>query len=277
MELRQALRDAIGGYRAALVALGVLLAVFLLVPLVVILPQAFSSGLFFKFPPPGFSTTWFDQVANDDLWRDAFTRSLWTATVGAVLATVAGTLAAIGLRRLGVGGRALRTIFLAPLVIPQLVLAIGIFVARDDLGIGSSLWTLILGQTALAFPVVVVIASAGLSAVDPALSRASASLGHPWPSTVRRVELPLISRSVLSAFVLAYALCFDEAVLAFFLSPPGQATLPTQLWLASTEQASPAIAAVATFVMGFVLVLLVVAGWFGRQASSNLTTTRSAQ
>jgi putative spermidine/putrescine transport system permease protein len=114
--------------------------------------------------------------------------------------------------------------------------------------------------------VVVVMASAGLSAVDPALSRASASLGHAWPSTVLRVELPLIRRSVLSAFVLAFALCFDEAVLAFFLSPPGEATLPTQLWLASTEQASPAIAAVATLVMGFVLLLLLVAGWLGRQA-----------
>jgi len=274
VDLRQALRDAIGGYRAALVALGVLLAVFLLVPLVVILPQAFSSGLFFKFPPPGFSTTWFDQVVNDDLWRDAFTRSLWTATVGATLATACGTLGAIGLRRLGLGGCALRTAFLAPLVMPQLVLAIGIFVARDDLGLGSSLWTLVLGQTALAFPVVLVIASAGLSAVDPALSRASASLGHAWPGTVRRIELPLIRRSVLSAFVLAFALCFDEAVLAYFLSPPGQATLPTQLWLASTEQASPAIAAVATYVMGFVLVLLLLAGWLGRQAASNLRSAR---
>lgn len=276
MDLRQALRDALGGYRPALLVLGVALAVFLLLPLVVILPQAFSSGLFFKFPPPGFSLTWFDQVLADDLWRSAFTRSLWTATVGALLATVFGTLAAIGLRRMGVGGRALRTAFLAPLVMPQLVLAIGIFVARDDLGIGPSLWTLILGQTALAFPVVVVIASAGLSAVDPALSRASAGLGHAWPSTVWRVELPLIRASVLSAFVLAFALCFDEAVLAFFLSPPGKATLPTQLWLASSENASPAIAVVSTFVMSFVVVLLVVAGWLSRRAAANLTT-RSAQ
>lgn len=276
MDPRQALREAIGGYRAGFVTLGVLLAAFLLVPLVVILPQAFSSGLFFQFPPPGFSTTWFEQVASDDLWRGAFTRSLWTALVGASLATACGTLAAIGLRRLGVGGRALRTIFLAPLVMPQLVLAIGIFVARDDLGLGSSLWTLVLGQTALAFPVVVVIASAGLSSVDPALSRASASLGHSWPGTVWRVELPLIRRSVLSAFVLAFALCFDEAVLAYFLSPPGQATLPTQLWLSSTEQASPAIAAVATFVMGVVLALLVLAGWLGRQAASS-PAARSAR
>jgi putative spermidine/putrescine transport system permease protein len=275
MDLREALRDAIGGYRVALIALGALLAVFLLLPIAVILPQAFSSGLFFEFPPPGFSTTWFEQVWEDELWRDAFSRSLWTATVGALLATVSGTLAAIGLRRLGVGGRLLRTVFLAPLVMPQLVLAIGIFIARDDLGIGPSLWTLVLGQTALAFPVVVVIASAGLSGVDPALSRASASLGHPWPSTIWRVELPLIRRSVLAAFVLAFALCFDEAVLAFFLSPAGQATLPTQLWLASSEQASPAIAAVATMVMAFVLVLLVAAGWLGRQASANLMARRA--
>jgi ABC-type spermidine/putrescine transport system permease subunit II len=158
----------------------------------------------------------------------------------------------------------LRTLFLAPLVIPQLVLAIGIFVARDDLGIGSSLWTLILGQTVLALPVVVVIASAGLSSVDPALSRASASLGHRWPSTVARVELPLIARSIVSALILAFALCFDEAVLAYFLAPPGQATLPTQLWLASSESASPAIAAVSTIVMGVVTLLLVAAAWLGR-------------
>ena len=275
MDLRDALRDAIGGYRIALIAIGALLAVFLLLPLAVILPQAFSSGLFFEFPPPGFSTTWFEQVWEDELWRGAFARSLWTATVGAMLATVSGTLAAIGLRRLGIGGRLLRTVFLAPLVMPQLVLAIGIFIARDDLGVGPSLWTLVLGQMALAFPVVVVIASAGLSGVDPALSRASASLGHPWPSTIWRVELPLIRRSVLAAFVLAFALCFDEAVLAFFLSPAGQATLPTQLWLASSEQASPAIAAVATMVMTFVLVLLVAAGWLGRQASANLVGRRA--
>jgi putative spermidine/putrescine transport system permease protein len=113
MDLREALRDAIGGYRVAVIALGALLAVFLLVPIAVILPQAFSSGLFLEFPPPGFSTTWFEQVWNDELWRDAFTRSLWTATVGALVATVCGTLAAIGLRRLGIGGRLLRTVFLA--------------------------------------------------------------------------------------------------------------------------------------------------------------------
>jgi putative spermidine/putrescine transport system permease protein len=263
-DVRVALRDALGGYRTGLVVAGILLAVFLLVPLAVILPQAFSSGLFFKFPPPGFSTQWFDNVVNDPLWRDSFVRSLGTAASGAVLATAAGTLAALGLRRLGPRGRALRTLFLAPLVIPQLVLAIGIFVARDRLGLGTSLWTLVVGQTVLAFPVVVVVASAGLSSVDPALSRASASLGHRWPSTVLRIELPLISRSVLSAFVLAFALCFDEAVLAYFLAPPGKATLPTQLWLASTENASPAIAAVATIVMGLVTVLLLAAAWIGR-------------
>jgi putative spermidine/putrescine transport system permease protein len=272
-DLRSALREGLGGYRHALAVAGVLLAVFLLIPLVVILPQAFSSGLFFKFPPPGYSTEWFTDVVTDDLWVTAFVRSLITAFAGAVLATVCGTLAALGLRRLRRGARALRTVFLAPLVMPQLGLAVGIFVARDDLGLGTSLWTLVIGQTVLAFPVVVVVASAGLSAVDPALSRASASLGHRWPSTLLRVELPLISRSIVSAFVLAFALCFDEAVLAYFLAPPGKATLPTQLWLASTENASPAIAAVSTIVMGLVTVLLLAAAWIGRPRP---TTARSA-
>jgi putative spermidine/putrescine transport system permease protein len=269
-DVRTALREALGAYRHGLAIAGVVLALFLLLPLLVILPQAFSSGLFFKFPPPGFSTQWFEGIADDPLWRDAFVRSLGSALAGALLATATGTLAALGLRRLGPRGRVLRTLFLAPLVIPQLVLAIGIFVARDDLRLGSSLWTLVIGQTVLAFPVVVVVASAGLSSVDPALSRASVSLGHRWPSTVWRIELPLISRSVLSAFMLAFALCFDEAVLAYFLAPPGQATLPTQLWLASTENASPAIAAVSTIVMGLVTLLLMVAAWLGRPRPNRL-------
>jgi putative spermidine/putrescine transport system permease protein len=273
-DIRAALRDALGAYRHWLLLAGAVLALFLVLPLLVILPQAFSSGLFFKFPPPGFSTQWFEAIADDPLWRDAFVRSLGSALVGALLATATGTLAALGLRRVGPRGRVLRTLFLAPLVIPQLVLAIGIFVARDDLGLGSSLWSLVIGQTVLAFPVVVVVASAGLSSVDPALSRASASLGHRWPSTVWRIELPLISRSVLSAFVLAFALCFDEAVLAYFLAPPGQATLPTQLWLASTENASPAIAAVSAVVMSIVTVLLLVAAWLGRPRQNR---PRSAQ
>ena len=138
-DLGPVLRESLGGYRLALAALGVALAVFLLVPLVVILPQAFSSGLFFKFPPPGYSTQWFSDVVSDDLWRSAFTRSLTTALAGALLATVCGTLAALGLRRLTKGARILRTAFLAPLVMPQLVLAIGIFVAREELGLGTSL------------------------------------------------------------------------------------------------------------------------------------------
>lgn len=263
-DLRRALQGALGGYGRALLCGALLVAVFLVVPLLVILPQAFSSGLFFEFPPPGFSTDWFVRVAEDPAWRDALTRSLVTALVGASLATVGGTFAAIGLRRLGQKGRALRALFLTPLIVPQLVLAIGIFVARDDLGLGTSLTTLVIGQAVLAFPLVVVIASAGLSQVDPNLSQVSASLGHRWPSTLWRVEIPLIARSILLSFILAFALCFDEAVLAYFLAPPGQPTLPTQLWLASTENASPEIAAVSTLVIGFVALLLAAAAWLGR-------------
>lgn len=266
-DVRIALRDAIGGYRLWMIALAVGIAIFLLFPLAVILPQAASSEVFFKFPPPGFSTKWFETIFQDAMWRDAFTRSLITAAVGSLLATVTGTLAALGLRRLGPAGRTLRAVFLAPLIIPQLVLAIGIYIARDDLGLGTSMAALVVGQTVLALPIAVVVTSAGLSNVDPALSRASQSLGHRWPSTLFRVELPLISRSVLAAFVLTFTLCFDEAVLAYFLAPPGSPTLPTQLWLSSTESASPAIAAVSAVVMGIGVVLLAMVAWLGRQPS----------
>jgi putative spermidine/putrescine transport system permease protein len=264
----EALRDAIGGYRQAALYIAAIVGIFLLFPLLAIFPQAFSGGYFVQFPPPTWSTYWFRNVLNDPLWRDAFVRSLVTASIGAVVATSCGTLAALGLRRLRRGRRVLRTLLLAPLVIPLLTLAIGIYAARDTLGLSPSLWTLVVGQTVLALPIAATVASAGLATVDPVLSRASASLGHSWPSTILRIELPLIARSVFSALLLAFTLCFDEAVLAYFLAPAGSPTLPTQLWQTSHENATPAIAAVSAMVVTGVTVVLGLAAWLVRPRRS---------
>ncbi|MGH3358080.1 MAG: ABC transporter permease, partial [Nocardioidaceae bacterium] len=117
---------------------------------------------------------------------------------------------------------------------------------------------LALGQATLAMPLVFVTVSAGLGAVDPALSRAAQSLGYRWPSVVRRVELPLVRRSVLSGAILAFAVCFDEAVLAFFLAPPSTQTLPVKIWTSASENVSPTIAAASAFVICFAVTLLAV-------------------
>jgi putative spermidine/putrescine transport system permease protein len=259
------LRAALPRLRIPLVILGAVIAAFLLAPLLVILPTAFSSGRFLRFPPPGLSTEWFPAVLSDPLWTEAILTSLWVATIAAVVATVAGALAAFAVRRLRRGTRVLRTILLAPLVIPPLVLALGLYLVFSNVGDGVDLRTLALGQATLAMPLVFVTMSAGLASVDPALSRAASGLGYSWPWIVWRVELPLVKRSLASSAILAFALCFDEAVLAYFLSPPGQETLPTRFWLSASESASPAIAAVSTLVIGVAVALLAVVAFLGRE------------
>ncbi|MFI5953639.1 ABC transporter permease [Cryptosporangium sp. NPDC051539] len=238
------------------VGLGLVIALFLLAPLAVILPVAFSADSFLVFPPQEWSSRWFSEVLNDPGWRDALGLSARIAAGAAALATVAGTCAAFALRRLRRGGRALRTLLLAPLVVPQLVLALGLYLAVDDLGGRAGLGTLLVGQSVLATPIVYLSVAAGLAGVDPALSRAASSLGHRWPSVLLRVELPLVARSVLGSAVLAFGLCFDESVLAYYLSPPGQETLPTRIWLDASQSASPAIAAISALVIGLAVVLL---------------------
>ena len=250
------LRSAAPRSSTVAIVLGVLVALFLLAPLAVILPVAFSADSFLVFPPQEWSTRWFTEVLEDPGWLDAIGLSARIAAGACALATVAGTAAAFAVRRVRRGQRALRTLMLAPLVVPQLVLALGLYLAVDDLGSRAGLGTLLVGQAVLATPVVYLAVAAGLAGVDPALSRAARSLGHTWPSVLLRIELPLVGRSVAGAAVLAFGLCFDESVLAYYLSPPGSETLPTRIWLDASQSASPAIAAISSLVIGSAVVLL---------------------
>lgn len=253
-ELRDAFPRSRGWYTAA----GVLIGLFLVAPLAVVLPLAFTNSQFLIFPPEGFSFRWFATLLGDPAWSGAMLNSARVATAAAVIATIAGTSAALAVRRLSRGRQIARATLLAPLVMPQLVLALGLYLTyRRVLG-GTSLTVLTLGQATLAMPLVFVTVSAGLAAVDPTLSRAAQSLGHRWPQVVRRIELPLVTRSIVSGAILSFAFCFDEAVLAFFLSPPTTQTLPVKIWTSASESASPTIAAASAFVICLAITLLAV-------------------
>lgn len=250
------LRAALPTLRRPLAVMGSLLGLYLLVPIAVILPVAFSTSRYLKFPPPGFSLQWFVDVLQDPNWTEPALLSMQLAAAATVLATVAGTAAAFAVRRMRRGTSVVRTILLAPMVLPQLVLALGLYLAYSVLDWTGDARLVILGQATVAVPIVFVTVTSGLVNVDPALSRAAASLGHRWPSIVWRVELPLVARSIAGAAIMAFALSFDESVIAYFLCPPGSATLPVALWLSASQSASPAISAVSAYVMAIAVTLL---------------------
>lgn len=252
------LRAAFPKLRRPVALVGVLIGLFLIVPIVVILPVAFTHGDYLQFPPTGFTFGWFKEVLQDSTWTGPAWLSAKIALVDTALATVAGTAAAFAVRRMGKGTSFARTIMLAPMVVPQLVLALGLYLAYRVIHWSGDLRVLVIGQATVAVPIVFVTVSAGLVAVDPVLSRAAASLGHRWPSTLVRVELPLVTRSIVGAAIMAFALSFDESVLAYFLSPPGQPTLPVAIWTSASQSASPAISAVSAYVMIVAVTLLAI-------------------
>lgn len=252
------LRAALPKCRLPIALVGIVIAVFLIVPILVILPVAFTPGTFLQFPPTGFTFGWFKEVLHDPTWTGPAWLSVKIALVDTLLAVIAGTAAAFAVRRMGKGTSFARTIMLAPMVVPQLVLALGLYLAFRVIHWGGDLRILVIGQATVAIPIVFVTVSAGLVAVDPVLSRAAASLGHPWPSVIFRVELPLVGRSIIGAAIMAFALSFDESVLAYFLSPPGKPTLPVAIWQSASQSASPAISAVSAYVVIIAVTLLAV-------------------
>ncbi len=259
------LTPVLGRWRLSVSTLSLVAAVFLLLPIIVIVPASFSSSPFLSWPPQGFSGAWYASVKSDPSWRSAFQLSLQVAGEAAVAATLAGLLAALALRRITGRYRTwLRTFFIAPLVLPVVVYALGLFDLFSRLGVFGGTWTIVVGQAVLAFPVTYVMLSAALAAIDPAITRAAASLGARWPMIVMRVEAPLVRGAIVAAAIVAFGFCFDEVVIALFLSSPTTKTLPVAIFQAALDSASPAVAAVSGYVMLIALLTMALAAVAGR-------------
>jgi ABC-type spermidine/putrescine transport system permease subunit II len=248
-DVRFALRDALRGWHRVTTGVGMLLGVFLLLPVLVIVPLSFTSSGFPLFPPPLVSSRWYDLIATDPAWTSAFKSSLQLTWIGGAIATVAGTCAALALRRRPGTSLGLTTWFLVPLVIPWIVYAIGLYLVFDDLSLLGEPWAIAAGQAVLAFPLVFVTVSAGLGRIPDALPSAAASLGSRWYSVVRDVEVPLVRASIAGAALFALAHVFDETVVALFLTRADNQTLPVQIFQSTRDSLSPAIAAASTVVM----------------------------
>lgn len=248
--LRGSLRQALGPVAPALDLLGVLLALFLLVPIAVIFPVSLTSDLFLTWPPELASTRWFEAFFDSPAWTESLMRSIRIAVPVAVIATLLGTLSALGLAYARRGRRLLQTLFVAPLVLPIITYALGLYDIAQRFDMTGSVFPVVIGQAMLATPIVFIVVSAGLAGRDPLLPRAAASLGAPAHSVLLRVELPLLRVSIVAAALIALAYSFDEIIVAYFLSPPGSGTLPVQILGSTRETADPTIAAASMVVIG---------------------------
>ncbi|MCY3612506.1 MAG: ABC transporter permease [Gemmatimonadetes bacterium] len=253
-----------------------LVFLFLVAPILVIVPLSFNAEPYFtftegmlRFDAEAYSLRWYREIVENEEWRRSLVNSLTIGISATVLATVLGTLAALGLANAHMPARRLVTgLLISPMVTPVIIAAAGMFFFYSSIGLGQTHLGLILAHTALGIPFVVITVTATLAGFDNNLTRAAASLGAGPVRTFRKVQLPLIAPGVLSGGLFAFATSFDEVVVVLFMAGVEQRTIPRQMWAGIREQISPAILAVATFLIGFAVLLLFAVEWLRRRNGS---------
>lgn len=234
-----------------------LVFVFLVAPILAVIPLSFNAGAFLTYPLSGVSLRWYHEFFSSPDWLSALRNSLVVAVATTAIATPLGALAALGLVRLRSTARTLLYgLFVAPMVAPVIVIAVALYFLYAPNGLANSFLGLILAHVMLATPFVVITVEASLRGFDISLLRAGASLGAPPLLVFWRVLLPLIAPGVAAGAVFAFMTSFDEIVVAIFLAGPEQRTLPLQMFDGVREQISPAITAAATLLIVASVLLL---------------------
>jgi len=246
--------------RLLLVAVCVAIGIFLILPIFIVIPISFSSAKFLQFPPPGWSLQWYQAFFNSPAWMNALKTSATIAVPTTILATTLGTAAALALIRSKFPGAALlNAVIMAPLIVPVIIAACGIFAVFRIWGLIGTISGLILAHTALAIPFVVVTVSASVRTVDRRLEQAARGLGASPLVAFRRITLPLILPGVLSGALFAFVTSLDEVIVSLFISTAQVRPLAVQMWSDVRGAIDPTIAAVSTLLFGFSLgVLLLV-------------------
>jgi putative spermidine/putrescine transport system permease protein len=236
--------------RLWLYVLTALVFVFLIAPTLVVIPMSFSSASSLVFPPPGFSLRWYEEFFTNPQWQDATWVSVRVAFLTMLVATPIGTAAAYGLH---VGrfrhSTLIYGIIVSPLMVPLILIAIGVFFLYARLDMVNTILGLVLVDTLLAVPFVLVTVSAGLKSYDMNQEMVARSLGASRLWAFLTVTLPQIRYSVIAGALLAFVTAFDEVVIALFLSGGDGATLTKRMFSSLRDEVDPTIAAVSTLLI----------------------------
>lgn len=242
---------------------------FLHLPLAFIVLYAFSSEeKSYQFPPPSYTTRWFEVVwQRQDIW-DAIALSVRVGLIATALALVLGTLAAGALARTRFFGReAVSLLIVLPIALPGIVTGIALRAAFGVADIPFSFWTIVLGHATFCIVVVHNNAVARLRRTSPSLIEASMDLGADAFQTFRHVVLPNLATALLAGGMLAFALSFDEVIVTTFTAGQ-QTTLP--IWMLTElirPRQRPVTNVVAIFVMAVTFLPILAAYWLTRDTA----------
>jgi putative spermidine/putrescine transport system permease protein len=237
---------------------------FLIAPIVVVIPLSFNAVPFFTFTPEmlsldpaGYSTKWYQDFFTNRNWQGAVQNSFILAFFSTLIATVLGTIAALGLSRAEMPAKTLiMGILISPMIVPVIIAAAGMFFFYSDIGLASTHLGVILAHAALGTPFVVITVTATLVGFDHSLTRAAATLGASPIRTFFKIIVPLILPGVISGALFAFVTSFDEVVVVQFVGSYKQRTIPWAMFSGLREQISPTILAVATLLVVLSILML---------------------
>jgi spermidine/putrescine transport system permease protein len=245
-------------------ALGYL--IFLYAPIIILPLFAFNDATVIAFPLTGFSTRWFEQMAEQPALHIAVKNSLFIAVTSSILSTTLGVFAARASIRYRFPGKAgLMGLIMLPLVLPEIIVAVSLLVVLLGIGINLSLWTVILGHILICTPFTIAILSSAFQSLDQSLEEAAYDLGESAFSTFRLIILPLVMPGIISSLLISFTISLDEFIIAFFLAGT-EPTLPVYIFSQFRFPKSvPVIMALGTVLVCLSIVLLAFAEYFRRR------------
>lgn len=233
----------------------VALYIFLLSPLFIIAILSFNSGSSLNLPLEGFSLRWYGELLSNGPLMDGFRVSLVVGVIIAVVDLFIGVSVAFVIDRFDFPGRsALSGLFLAPLMVPTVVLGLALLLVLSPLFLTGTYLGIAIAHFAVTVPYVVRTTLINLQTADTACEEAARVLGAGPFTVFRRVTLPIIMPGVLAGAVMAFIISFDEAVISLFVASSGRVTLPVEMFRYVEFRADPLVAA-----LSFILILLALA------------------
>ena len=251
-----------------LTAYAFLYIVFLYLPVIFLPIFSINTAPTPKFPLTGYTLKWYEDLPKTPALLDAAWNSLIVGVSASVLATLLGILAARSITRYRYPGcRTINGLIMAPLVLPEIILAISMLLVMLQLGLSLSLFTVVLGHVLICIPYSMTVLTAGFEGFDRSLEEASADLGESAFGTFRRVTLPMVAPAIISSLLVCFTISLDEFVIAFFLTGT-ETTLPIYIWGQLRFAAKlPGVLALGTLLLVASFVLMTVAEVLRRRAA----------
>lgn len=250
--------EKLGGWKWLLIGMTLAVTLFLMLPILFIAALSFGSSQWLIFPPPAWTTRWYGELFADPRWLTSALTSLKIAVIVTVLSVILGFLAALSLNRARfIGREALRALFLTPMILPVVVLAVALYAFFLKIGLAGTMTGFIIAHLLIALPFSIIAIGNALEGFDKSIEDAAVLCGaSPWEARLR-VTVPAISHGLFAAAVFSFLASWDEVVLAIFMASPTLQTLPVKIWATLRQDLTPVIAAASTLLILFTVVLMV--------------------